>query len=345
MRDPPGELGDPGQLPLAEREVQRLAEVPLQHLRVEGLPAGRLLGHLAGLDQREVPGLQEGPVHGRGQPGAPLGEVAADGPDGEDERQPGPLLPHLAQVVHGEALLGRLPQVGAQRRVADQHGRVGLGEHRVQVGRAAEVLRPHPFALLQQQPGEPDGGAAGGAERDPPAVQLGQRQFADDHAGHHRAVAAHGDVREHQQFVRVPQVLHTGDRADVQGSADQLIAQLLRRVLGEVQIEQIAGPGQSPVEGYAVEELNMPDPGPDRGVLLGLPRFRFRYCHCAAPLLFVRLPAGYARRSASPAPPFREAPRHAAPSVTTALRHALSSPQVTPGRHSSRMLALPSVAV
>lgn len=250
-------------------------------------------------------------MHGRRQLGAAVGEVAAGGPDGEDEGETGPLLPHRAEVVHGQALVGSLSQVGPQRRVADQHGGVGLGEHRVQVGRAAEVLRPHPLALLQQQPGQPHRRPAGGAEGDPAAVQVGQRDLADDHAGHHRSVAADRDVGQDQQLVRVPQVLDAGDRADVEGAADQLVAELLRSVLGEVEIEQIARPGQPPVEGYAVQELNVSDPRPDRGVLPGLVRFRIRYRHCAAPLLFVGLQAGYARPSGSPAP---------------ALRHALSGP-------------------
>ncbi len=190
-----------------------------------------------------------------------LQEVPAGGPHREDEGEAGPLLPHVAQVVHLQAEARGLVQRGAQRGVADQHRRVGLAHHQRQVRRAGVVVRLDAVLLGQQQLGQPHRRPAGGAEGDPAAVQLVQRHLADDHAGQHRAVAADGDVRHDHQLVGVAQVLDAGDRGDVELSGDQGVAQPLGGVLGQVQVEEGPGPGQAPVDRQAVQELDVPHAG------------------------------------------------------------------------------------
>lgn len=107
-------------------------------------------------------------------------------------------------------------QVGAQRGVADQHGGVRLLHHQAQVGRAGVVVGPDAVALGQQQLRQPHRGAGGRAEGHPGPVELLQRELGDDHAGHDGPVAADRDVGEGHQVVGVAQVLHEGDRADVE---------------------------------------------------------------------------------------------------------------------------------
>jgi hypothetical protein len=163
-----------------------------------------------------------------------------------------PVQAEAGPVVHGRP----------QRGIADQHGGVGLLHHQREVGRAGVVVGLDPVLLGEQQLRQTDGRTAGGAEGDPAAVQLVQRHLADDHAGQHRAVAAHGDVRQDDQLVGVTEVLDAGDRRDVEVAVDQRVAQPLRGVLGEVQVEEGPGTGQPPVDGYAVEELDVSHPGP-----------------------------------------------------------------------------------
>ena len=74
-------------------------------------------------------------------------------------------------------------------------------------------------------------------------------------------VAADRDVGQRDELVGVLEVLHEGDRADVEITLDELGAELLRGVLGELQVQQGAGPGQAPVQGDAVQELDVADPG------------------------------------------------------------------------------------
>ncbi len=109
-----------------------------------------------------------------------------------------------------------------------------------------------------------------------------QRRLGDDHAGHHRAVAAHGDVGEGDEFVRVPQIFDEGDGADVEFPGDQAFAQLLGGVLGEFQIQQGAGPRQAPVQGETVQKLNVPTRGRVRGCVLTPVRVRLVSCEPTA---------------------------------------------------------------
>lgn len=192
-----------------------------------------------------------------------LGEVLlAGGPDGEDEGQARPLLPHLAEVVDLEAEAWGVVEAGAQGGVADEDGGVGLLHHRAEVGRAGVVVRGDAVPLGEQQFGEADRGAGGRAEGDPAAVELFQRELGDDHAGHDGPVAADRDVGEGDQAVGVLEELDQGDRADVEVAPDELLGELLGGVLGQLQVEQGPGAGESPVEGDAVEELDVADPGP-----------------------------------------------------------------------------------
>ncbi|GAA3056715.1 hypothetical protein GCM10020000_44020 [Streptomyces olivoverticillatus] len=46
---------------------------------------------------------------------------------------------------------------------------------------------------------------------------------------------------------------------DVEVAPDELLAELLRAVLGQIQVEQRARPGEAPVDGQAVEELDVAD--------------------------------------------------------------------------------------
>jgi hypothetical protein len=59
----------------------------------------------------------------------------------------------------------------------------------------------------------------------------------------------------------VLEVFHEGDRPDVQVAPDQLGAELLRSVLGQLQVEQGTRPGEAPIKGDAVQELDVPDSG------------------------------------------------------------------------------------
>ncbi len=195
-------------------------------------------------------------------------EVLAGRPDGEDERQPRPLLPHLPQVVDLEPEAGRVVQVGAERGVADQHGGVRLLHHQPQVGRAGVVVGPDPVPLGEQELREAYRGAGGRAEGHPGPVELLQWDLGDDHAGHDGPVAADRDVGEGHQVVGVAQVLHEGDRTDVQVPPDELLAEALRGVLGELQVEQGSRARQAPVERQAVQELDVADAGPAATVLV-----------------------------------------------------------------------------
>lgn len=159
-------------------------------------------------------------------------------------------------------------QVGAQRGVADQHGGVRLLHHQAQVGRAGVVVGPDAVALGQQELCQPHRGAGGRAEGHPGPVELLQRELGDDHAGHDGPVAADRDVGEGHQVVGVAQVLHKGDRADVQLPLDQLLAEPLRGVLGELQVEQGSRPRQAPVQREAVQELDVADAGPAATVVV-----------------------------------------------------------------------------
>ncbi|CAM5609567.1 hypothetical protein SCALM49S_00038 [Streptomyces californicus] len=70
------------------------------------------------------------------------------------------------------------------------------------------------------------------------------------------------------QVVGVAQVLHEGDRTDVQVPPDELLAEALRGVLGELQVEQGSRARQAPVERQAVQELDVADAGPAATVLV-----------------------------------------------------------------------------
>ena len=58
------------------------------------------------------------------------------------------------------------------------------------------------------------------------------------------------------------QVLDQRDRADVEVTGDQRVVQPVRGVLVQVDVEQGAGAHQAPVDRQAVQELDVPDPGP-----------------------------------------------------------------------------------
>lgn len=150
-------------------------------------------------------------------------------------------------------------QVGAQRGVADEDGRVRLLHHHAQVGRAGVVVGAHAVPLGEQQAREAYGGAGGRAQGDPCPVQVLQGPLRDDHAGHDGAVAADRDVGEGDQVVGVAQELDERDGGDVQLAPHQLLAELLGGVLRQLQVEQGSGPCQPPVEGKAVEELDVAD--------------------------------------------------------------------------------------
>lgn len=142
--------------------------------------------------------------------------VLARRPDREDERQPRPLLPHLAQVVDLQSEPGGVVQVRAERGVADEDGRVGLLHHQAEVRRAGVVVGGDAVALGEQQLGQPHGGARGRAQGHPGPVQLLQRELGHDHARHDRPVAADGDVGEGDQLVGVLQELDQGHGTDVE---------------------------------------------------------------------------------------------------------------------------------
>ena len=76
-------------------EKSRARKYVGQRRRVERLPAGGRLGDLVQLGQAQVARAQERLVHLLDQARVGGGEVAADRPDGEDHRQPGPLPPGL----------------------------------------------------------------------------------------------------------------------------------------------------------------------------------------------------------------------------------------------------------
>ena len=188
------------------------------------------------------------------------GEVPPGRPDGEHHGQPGPVPPGLAQVGDGQAAARRLVE-RTQRGVPDQDGGIRLQQHLRQFGRAGEVLRCHAVPLGEQHLREQHAGPRSGAERDRPAVQLGERPGGDQVHGEHRTVAAHREVRQQQQVVGVPQVLHQRDRADVEVTVDQCGVEPVGGVLAQVDVDQGAGTHQPPVDRQAVEELDVPDPG------------------------------------------------------------------------------------
>jgi hypothetical protein len=99
-------------------------------------------------------------------------------------------------------------------------------------------------------------------EGDAGAVQLVERDLRDDHARHHRAVASDSDVGEGDQVVGVLEELDQGDRTDVEIPLHQLLAELLRGVLGELEVEERARSREPPVEGQAVQELDVADARP-----------------------------------------------------------------------------------
>jgi hypothetical protein len=164
--------------------------------------------------------------------------------------------------VHFEPEPRRVVQRGPQRGVADEDAGLGLAHHQGEIGRAAVVVGLDAVLLGEQQLREPHRGARGGAEGDPLAVQGLQRGLGDDHAGHHGTVAADRDVGQGDEFVRVPEELHQRDRRDVEIPVDEPGAEPLRGVLEELQVEQGAGAGEAPVEGQAVEELDVADARP-----------------------------------------------------------------------------------
>lgn len=151
---------------------------------------------------------------------------------------------------------------GAQRGVADQHGRVGLLHHHPQVGRAGEVVGPDPVLLGKQQLGEAYRRTGGRAQSDAGSIELLQRDLRNDHAGHHGTVAADREVGEGDELVGVAEELHEGDRGDVELARDEALTELFGGVLGQLQVQQRAGSGQPPVERQAVQELDVADAGP-----------------------------------------------------------------------------------
>lgn len=153
-------------------------------------------------------------------------------------------------------------QRGPERGVADEDGRLRLLHHHAEVRRARVVVGLHPVLLGEQQLGEAHRRAGGRTERHPGPVQLPERPLGDDHARHDGAVAAHGDVGEGDEVLGVPEVLDEGDGADVEVTPDEALAELLRGVLRELEIEERSGPRQAPVKGQAVQELDVSDAGP-----------------------------------------------------------------------------------
>ena len=67
---------------------------------------------------------------------------------------------------------------------------------------------------------------------------------------------------QEQQLVRVSQVLQQGDRADVEISPNERVVEPIRRVLGQLDVEQRARTHQSPVDRQAIQELDVSDARP-----------------------------------------------------------------------------------
>ena len=140
----------------AEAEVEG-REVALQELRVEGLPAGRLLGDLGDLLQGEVAGGEEGlggpsrTIAGLARPGSRLRAAQTAKTNGSPVHS----FHICPRSWTCRPSRGRVVQVGAQRRVADQHGGVRLLHHQAEVGRAGVVvgLRPRTARPAAAGPG------------------------------------------------------------------------------------------------------------------------------------------------------------------------------------------------
>ena len=159
-------------------------------------------------------GARGPPAHAR-RPASP-----PRGPHGEDERQPGPVLPRLAEVDPNADTLPAAPRAAAPRRRSRARASCGNPARARQVGR----LRPRRREVGAHAPS--DGGRAARAAAPTcgrtrvsstrAAVQLGQRPPGEERHAVHRAVAGDGEVG--QQMVRrgVARVLHGRDDADVE---------------------------------------------------------------------------------------------------------------------------------
>ena len=119
-----------------------------------------------------------------------------------------------------------------------------------------------PYARRQQHLGQQHAGTRGGAERDPaPSSSVGGTG-GDQVDREDRTVAADGEVGQQEQFVRVAQVLHQRDGADVEVAGDEGGVEPVRGVLVQVDAEQRARAHEPPVDRQAVQELDVSDPGP-----------------------------------------------------------------------------------
>ena len=110
--------------------------------------------------------------------------------------------------------------------------------------------------------GEQDGGPRSGAERDPTLTQRRKRHLRDEIDRQYWPVGPHGQIGQEQQLVRVSQVLQQRNRPDVEISPNERVVEPIRRVFGQLDVEQRARAHQSPVDRQAIQELDVSDARP-----------------------------------------------------------------------------------
>ena len=139
-----------------------------------------------------------------------LVDLLPAGPDGVDHREPGALLPEPAEVVVRRGVL----EGTAERRVADQHARVGGMVERHQLDIAQEHLR------------QDDRRRALGRDCDCP--HLLERTAGDELDRVDGSLGRDAQLGEKAQLVGVPGVLDRRDRRDVDLACHQAAVELGR---------------------------------------------------------------------------------------------------------------------
>ena len=250
----------------AEAEVER-GEVALQDRRVEGLPAGGLLGDLGDLLQGQVPGGEEGPVH--------LADDRRARAPGSRGGRPRPRRRTAARSTPSTSARGRGPRgraAGASCRLARSAASpISTAASasciiRLEVGRAGVVVGLRPRTARRAAAGPAVRRCArwsrGRPGRRPAGPAAPARRSRRTSPGRRSRPRCRGSATSSSALLRnSTRVIGPMSRSP----CDQLLAELLRGVLGQLEVEQRAGSGEPPVEGQAVQELDVADAGPDRG--------------------------------------------------------------------------------
>jgi hypothetical protein len=196
--------------------------------------------------------------------------VAAGDPDGEDERQAGPVLPFGPQVV-GVGIMGRrvADAIPASRGLQQQRGvadhqprgvRIGAEPRDIgQLGVGRDELGSGAPDLFEEEPQQFDARQRRPAHQHPPAAEFAGRHTAVEHDAADGAVGGDPQIRQQQVALGVAGVLHRAHDADVERALGHLPVERRRHPAHQRPGQRYHPAVDRPVDGVSVDVLNAAD--------------------------------------------------------------------------------------